>query len=757
MHLLLRRFAPPAAVLLLGCSGATVATAPAEVTTAAAVSGPTSAAQTPKSVADPGFLGDFAQTYRFRLGQPRAVTVVADGSKVLFLRSGSRSFVQDLYELDTKTGKEQVVLTAKSLLKGAAEHLSATEKARRERLRQTARGLASFQVSKDGKSLLVPLSGRLYLVTRATGAVRELSTPKGKFALTPRLSPDGKWVSYVVDGDAFVHALASDKPAQLTKRAGPAVDFGSAEFVAQEEMQRRDGLWWSPDSKSVVVQKTDNTGVEQLHTYDPAHPERASHGSYYPRPGKKNAVVTLLIYPTKGGKPRQIQWDNVAFEYLVKVVWPKAGPLTIVVQDRAQRRLRVLRVDTKTGETTQLLEETDAAWINIDPQMPRWLKTGGFLWTTESGGAWQLQRRSASGALAATLTGPNFGYRKLAAVDEKTAELVVVASNEPTESHLWAVPLLAKGGPKVAKQLTKAAGQHALAVAHKTGVRVFVSDTLVRGKTWRVESKKGGVHALRSVAEKPKFAPSLEYFTLGERQFRGQLFKPRNFDPKRRYPVIVYVYGGPHWAVVARSSARWALRQWIADHGYLVASFDGRGTPNRGREWERAIAGNFIAAPMADQVAALHALAKKVPQMDTERVGIFGWSFGGYFSAMAGMRRPDVYRCAVAGAPVTDWRDYDTHYTERYIGLPDVNAKGYDDSSALHWGHKLERPLLLVHGTADDNVYFTHAIKLSNTLFRAGKTHEFLPLTGFTHMVADPKVLGRLYGRILGHFGQCLR
>ena len=204
--------------------------------------------------------------------------------------------------------------------------------------------------------------------------------------------------------------------------------------------------------------------------------------------------------------------------------------------------------------------------------------------------------------------------------------------------------------------------------------------------------------------------------------------------------------------MVMRSRNRYLLDQWIANHGFIVVSFDGRGTPGQGRAWERAIRGDLIQIPLDDQVAALQSLSRTFPGLDLERAGIFGWSFGGYFSAMAAMRRPDVFRAAVAGAPVCDWRDYDTHYTERYLDLPGVNPRGYGAGSVLTWAPRLERPLLVIHGTADDNVYFMHSLKLCDALFHAGKDFEFLPLSGFTHMVPDPVVTARLYGRIVEFF-----
>lgn len=254
-----------------------------------------------------------------------------------------------------------------------------------------------------------------------------------------------------------------------------------------------------------------------------------------------------------------------------------------------------------------------------------------------------------------------------------------------------------------------------------------------------IEREGAVLEELESVAEKPPFEPNFELVKLNDPPgLYAALVRPRDFKSEGRYPVIVVVYGGPQAQTVVPVPAQYLLAQWIADHGFIVVSIDGRGTPSRGRAWERVIKGNFIEAPLADQVAGLQSLGARYHELDLSRVGIYGWSFGGYFAAMAVMRRPDVYHAAVAGAPVADWRDYDTHYTERYLGLPEEDPQAYEASSVLTYARDLKRPLLLVHGTADDNVYFLNSLKISDALFRAGISHEFRPLAGQTHMVADP-------------------
>jgi dipeptidyl-peptidase-4 len=239
---------------------------------------------------------------------------------------------------------------------------------------------------------------------------------------------------------------------------------------------------------------------------------------------------------------------------------------------------------------------------------------------------------------------------------------------------------------------------------------------------------------------------------LPQDQFYAAIVRPRDFDPKKKYPVIVYTYGGPTHAVVSQSMRGWLLPQWLADQGFIVVTLDNRGTAGRGPVWERAVYQKFGSVPLDDQVAGLQALGKQFPELDLERAGIYGWSFGGYLSALAVLKRPDVYKAAVAGAPVTDWEDYDTHYTERYLGLPKENPKAYQEASLLTYAADLKRPLLLIHGTADDNVYFRHSLKLADALFRNGKEFELVPLSGLTHMVPEPVVMENLYLRIARHF-----
>jgi len=696
----------------------------------------------PPSVADDDFLATWAATRGFRNGHPTAITITPEGDEILFLRSGPRDVTRALYAHDVASGEERVLLTAEQILEGGQEELSAEERALRERLRMTARGIASYQLSKDGSQILVPLSGRLFVVTRESGEVRELPS-EGGYANDARFSPDGTKVACVRGAELYVIDVAEGTQRRLTTDSTATRTNGLAEFVAQEEMSRYHGYWWSPDSAHLVYQQNESEGVEVLYASNPIDPAAEPHAARYPRAGTDNVVVRLGILPAAGGETTWIEWDRERFEYLATVRWSAGAPLTLLVQDRLQQRERLLTVDPTTGAATRVHEEVDRAWLNLDQSVPRWLEGGErFLWSTERGGSWSLEIRNAEGSRVAELVPAELGYRELVHVEEDGSAVWVRASDDPREEHVWRVPF--EGEPV---RMTEGEGFHTASVGG--GIWVHGSHTLEHGPKWTV--RRGGevLGELRSVAEEPPFVPNVEHLVVGERDYNALVVRPRNFEEGRRYPVLLSVYAGPGYVRVRKGRYRQLREQWQADHGYLVVSVDGRGTPGRGREWERVVRGDLIETALADQVAGLEALEAEVPEMDLSRVGVYGWSFGGYFSAMAVMQRPDVFRVGVAGAPVCDWRDYDTHYTERFLGVPQDEGEGYDASSVLTYAARLERPLMIIHGTSDDNVYFAHALKMSDALLRAGAPHELIVLAGSTHMVADADVARSLEGRIM--------
>ncbi|MEM9354054.1 MAG: DPP IV N-terminal domain-containing protein [Planctomycetota bacterium] len=701
----------------------------------------------PKNAADESPLWRYAATDRYRAGQPVAPAITPDGAAVLFLRSGSRNRVQRLYEHVIVTGAERLLCDPAQLLAGEEETLSVEELARRERMRMPARGIASFQLSPDGGLVLTPVGGRLFVVDRKSGAARELPADGGS-AVDARFSPSGKQVACVRDGDVFVIDLETDTQRRLTDTASETLSNGLAEFVAQEEMHRMRGWWWSPDGGRIAFQQTDESAVELLHIGDPFDPGRAPTSFRYPRAGTTNAEVRLgIVDALAGGELVWVDWNRAALPYLATVVWPKAGPLTVAVQNPEQTELQLLAVDAGSGETKLLHTETDDAWLNLDQSFPRWLGDGlGFLWMTERRGARQVELRSAEGAFVREVTLPEDAFQKLLHVDEAAGLLWAETARDPACWQVESFPM--DGASRPTPQPVEA---ETTAVLRKgCGVAVEKAASLNGQTSWSIRPVEGGslgdgVATLRSEAESPPMLRRELLVLEGTRRYCASVTRPADFGPARSYPVLVSVYGGPGAQMVRVGRASAALDQWMADQGFVVVSADGRGTPARGREWERSIRGDFATAPLEDQVEALDLLCERFPELDRTRTGIYGWSFGGYLSAMAVMRRPDVFHAAVSGAPVVDWHDYDTHYTERYLGLPQQSPEAYRVSDVLSYADDLERPLLLIHGTADDNCYLTGSLKLSDRLLRAGVEHGFLPLAGHTHMVAEPTVATRLY------------
>lgn len=711
---------------------------------------------------DAAFLRQYAQTRGYQLGRPSNPKPTPNGSSVLFLRSGGNNPKRSLFEFDCKTGETKELLTADALLKGAEEQLSPEEKARRERMRLTAGGFADFIPDESFQRLLLPLSGKLFIYELQSKKIRELKTGAGTI-IDAKWSPNGAMISYVRDHDVYVYNLATDAETAVTTGGTAIKTNGLAEFVAQEEMGRFTGYWWSPDSKLIAFEQVDHTGVETWYVADPTKPDQKPQAQYYPRPGKKNVSVALGITPITGGKPVWVNWDKTAFEYLVAVKWAKQGPLTIQIQDRKQQEIQLHLVDPATGTCKKILDEKDKAFTNINQDMPRWINPTMFFWVTEFDRGSCVEVRRIDGGLEDRAIPFDVGFRSMVHFDPAKSEIIYLGGTDTTQmlaySRYYALQeKVIKPTTDQSFRLQEGEGIESVVFSENKEVYVLTRTTPGQMPKSTVYNRTKKIGELPSAGMEPPMIPRTKFEVVGEKgqQFNTNVVLPRNYDPKLKYPVIVDVYGGPHHLHVLRGMRNWLLMQWLADQGFIIVAIDNRGTPGKGRDWEREIYQKFGQVPLDDQVAGLKLLGAKYPAMDLNRVGITGWSFGGYMSALAVLKRPDVFKAAVAGAPVTSWEDYDTHYTERYMGLLPESQKQYDDSSLLPLAPKLERPLLLVHGTADDNVYFRHTLRLTDALFRAGRDFDVLPLPGLTHMVPDPVVTERLWLRIGKHFQQHL-
>jgi dipeptidyl-peptidase 4 len=705
------------------------------------------------------FLTDFAQTRAWQLGRPASIRVTPDGGTVLFLRALPRNPELRLFAFDVKTAQVRELVTPEQLLGGAGEQLSPEEAARRERMRVTSRGFTSYDLAHDGKLLMVTISGRAFVLPVSGGTARQIAGPgpKGESIFDPRLSPDGKKLGFVRGGELWVAPVAGGSERQITQGATPLVTHAQAEFVAQEELRRYTGWWWSADSQKVVWEEADSTGVEKLWIGDPAHPEKPIDPTPYPRPGKANAATRFGITSADGGPTTWIELDRKKWEYVARVDWQPQAPLTIELLTRDQKDLALVAVDEGNGKTRELLREHDDAWVEAARDY-RWIANGtAFLWSSESGGEWQLQLRKRDGGLVRALTPIDFGYAGLVHVNERAGVAVVEHSPNPLELQLEEVPL----GGGTARAVTRGPDRHNGAFARDSDV--WVRATMAADGAERHEVLRGAgpvIGELPAINEPYPFRPNVQVRKVGPAPgFFTSVVKPRDFDGKRKHPVWLQVYGGPTTPAVLPFAPRYLIDQWIADHGYLVVRIDNRGTSGRGHAWERAILGRFAEVPLEDQVAALEALAKLEPSLDLTRVGVFGHSFGGFMSALAVERRPDVFHAAVASAPVVDWMNYDTAYTERYLGIPPPagSADDYARNGLLAYAPGLSRPLLIIHGTADDNVHFSESLLLADTLFHAGKKFDFLPLAGITHIIAEPGLQVRDWQRVFAFFDENLK
>jgi dipeptidyl-peptidase-4 len=597
----------------------------------------------------------------------------------------------------------------------------------------------------------------------ATGKTTELAVGKGA-AIDPHLSRDGKRVAFVRDDDLHVAPVDGGHETPVTRGGSERVTHGLAEFVAGEELGRHRGFWWSPDGARLLYEESDTTHVDALEIADPLHAEQPAQRIAYPRPGRPNADVRFGLVSSAGGPTTWVQWDRARFPYVAQARWPRGGPPLLFVLDRLQRVGELLAVDPATGKTRVLVEDRDGAWINVDASVPRWLADGsGFLWATDAGGPeWRLELRDASGKVVRSLLPAGFGYVAVADVDDKTRTAVVEAAADPTATSLWRVSLDGSAAPQ---RIGAERGQtsahfdelHTIFVAHEESLEAMPR-VLVRSLDGT------SVREVPSLSEAPKALAAVEMEEVGPDHVRVAIVRPRGYRSDRRYPVIDAAYAGPHVNVVSQSALGFVRDQWLADAtGAIVVAMDARGTPRRGHDWERALSGKLGTVPLEGHVATLQALGAGHPEMDLARVGVCGWSFGGYCAALAVLARPDVFRVAAAGAPPADWRDYDSAYTQRYLGLPQDSAAAYDEASLLTYarrpvgGSAPPRPLLLVHGTADDNVWFLNSLKLADALERARRPFTLVPLSGVTHMPLEEDLHEGMWLRIAETLRDALR
>jgi dipeptidyl-peptidase-4 len=697
----------------------------------------------------PSFPVQSARTRRFTLGRPRGFRIAPDGTRVLFLRSTAGDDpVTSLWCIDGPGGDERCLVDARTLSADAVDGaLPAEERARRERARETAAGIVSYATDRDLTVAAFTLSGRLYTVDTAAGEPGEPYEHAGTgVVFDPAPSPDGRYVAYTADGGLHVVERGGQP---RTVMAEHGVSWGLAEFVAAEEMGRMRGFWWSPDGTRLAAARVDESAVPVWHIADPANPDRPATEHRYPAAGTANADVSLSILAVDGGDRVDVDWDGDAFPYLASVTWASGAPLTLLVQDREQRRWQVLTVDEGTGGTKVVLEDRDDAWLSLVAGVPAWLDEDQLVMVADVERDGRLTRSLVIDGEVITPPGLDVG-RVIHASEEA---VWFVAADTPFDRHVYRFDC-ATGR---LEPRTTGTGVHDATVGGEMAVIVSAS---MDQPTASVALHRPGapVTAIASLAAEPSVIPEVEFLELGERGLPAALLRPRagiDRDDGGPLPVVLAPYGGPGHPRVQRAQGYFLEQQWLADQGFAVLVVDNAGMPNLGPAGEREVKYDLATAALADQVAALAAAAVHEPRLDLSRVAIRGWSFGGFLAALAVLRRPDVFRAGIAGAPVTDWRLYDTHYTERYLGLPQDHPDAYRISSLVDQAGALVdaaplpagRPapgLMIIHGLADDNVVAAHALRLSSALLAAGRPHRFLPLSGVTHMTPQEVVAENL-------------
>ncbi|HZH43531.1 MAG TPA: DPP IV N-terminal domain-containing protein [Lysobacter sp.] len=704
--------------------------------------------------------------------------IAPDGARVTFLRGKPQDRNRlDLWAYEIASGQTRMLVDSNDVLPGT-EVLSDEEKARRERQRiASLTGIVDYHWAPDAQALLFPLGGELYLYDlRKSGkdAVRKLTNGEG-FATDPKISPKGGYVSFVRGRNLWVIELASGRQIQLTRDGSETIGNGVAEFVADEEMGRHTGYWWAPDDSAIAFARIDESPVPLRKRYE-VYPDRTDViEQRYPAAGDPNVRITLHVAELRGLDParpqppiRTVDLGKDPDIYLARVDWRDPAHLTFQRQSRDQQTLELIEVELATGKQRVLVTERSRTWVPLHDNL-RFLRDGRILWSSERSGFEHLYLLSADGRKATALTSGDWPVDALLAVDEDAGFVYFSAGKDSSlESHVYRVPL--KGG--ALERITRTPGWHAAVFAGNA--RVFVDqwsnpETPPQLELYRNDGTRIAAlidnrlddpqhpYARYRAAHRP-----VEYGTLtaadGRTPLHYSLIRPADFDPGKRYPVVVYVYGGPAAQTVTRS---WPARadhwfnQYLAQHGYVVFSLDNRGTPRRGAAFGGALYPRQGTVEVEDQLEGVKWLRAQ-PWVDPARIGVHGWSNGGYMTLMLLAKASDTYACGVAGAPVSDWALYDTHYTERYMHLPAGNPDGYREARVLEHVDGLKRPLLLIHGMADDNVLFSNSTVLMSALQQRGQPFEMMAYPGAKHGFAGKDALHRL--RLSeGFFARCLK
>jgi dipeptidyl-peptidase 4 len=691
----------------------------------------------------------------------RAAKLSPDGRLVTYLRGSDQNKDRlDLWAYDIAGGKHSLLVDSSRLVP-QERALSAEEEQRRERQRTSSlSGIVEYFFSPDARRLLVPLGGDLYvydLRAKPDAAVRRLTNTES-FETDARFSPRGRYVSFVRDQNLVVYDLTRNSEQAITRDGRGLVSFATAEFIAQEEMGRDTGYWWSPDDSRIAYTRVDQSPVREVERFEIYADDVKVVKQRYPAAGERNALVQLFVTDVATAQtkaPVQVGYTVDPDVYLARVDWlPDSRALAVQRQSRDQKALSLLRIDATTGNASELLTERSDKWVDLNDELTFLKGSQQFIWASARSGFQQLYLYGVNGKLIRPLTSGEWnlvgdGGSAIRGVDEKRGLVYFIANAEtPIERHLYAVSLTDAKAPM--RRVTEASGWHAVEMSDDASVFLdtFSTPDVPPSVTLRDPSGASLAELVpNALTPDHPYAPyknehvATEFGTLQSRDgqtLHYQIMKPRTLAAGKRYPVIVDVYGGPGYQRVRRAwggyprSNEGFFRQVLAQNGYVVFTLDNRGSGFRGVAFETSLYHRMGSVEVEDQVTGVEFL-KTLPYVDPARVGMFGWSYGGYMALMCMMQAPESFAAGVSGAPVTDWRLYDTHYTERYMGMPAAEKAAYDAGDVLTYAKNLRGDLLIMHGMADDNVLFTHSTALFKKLQDLNKPFDVMPYPGSKH------------------------
>lgn len=670
---------------------------------------------------------------------PRSLKLSPDGRYATLLRNRAEDKDRfDLWAVDTSTGQARMLVD--SLKLGTGAEVSEEEKMRRERLRIAGtKGITAYEWAPDGRSILVPLEGDLY-IAGLDGNARRL-TQTAETELDAQVSKTGRYLSFVRKQNLFVADAVSGAERQLTTDGGGTLSWGSAEFVAQEEMGRNTGHWWSPDDRFLAVARVDESPVKVVTRAAIGAEGTKLYEQRYPVAGSANALVELHVLISDGGRRVKADLGGNSDIYLARVDWTADGKALLVQrQSRDQKRLDLLRVDPETGKSQVLFTETSRTWLNLHDNLKP-LKDGSLIWSSERSGYSHLYHWKAG--KWRQLTRRNWEVGDVAGVDEKARRVYFTGTmDNPDAQQLYWVSYTKPGKPM---RVTEP-GWHNNEVKMDQGAtralvfrsnpsqpaQVYLADAAGKRLAWVEENRLDASHPYAPFLDSHEVPVFGTLPAADGTQIPYKMLSPKR-EPGKRYPVFVQVYGGPSGGQVFHN---WQspIHQYLVDRGWIVFSVDNRGTPRRGRAFADQLHLKLGDVEVADQLAGVDWL-KRQSFVDPERIAVYGWSYGGFMVLKLLEAAPRAYAAGISGAPVTRWELYDTHYTERFLGNPTTDPKPYQGADVLANAGKIADPLLIMHGMADDNVVFENSTALIAKLQEQKRPFELMVYPGATHAI----------------------